>query len=72
MGSVFFKKFKITGSLTCPEPPVCPLNEEDYDELIKVLREYKIEKLDRDDLKYSDFMKPRLAFLSLNVLIKNL
>jgi len=36
MGSVFFKKFKITGSLTCPEPPVCPLNEEDYDELIIV------------------------------------
>ena len=44
-------------------------NEKDYDELIKVLREYKIEKLDRDDLKYSDFMKPKLAFLSLRALI---
>src|SRR3989344_5128043 len=44
-------------------------SEKDYDELIKALREYKIEKLDRDDLKYSDFMKPKLAFLSLRALI---
>ena len=47
-------------------------SEKDYDKLIKILKEYKIESLDRDDLRYSDFMKPRLAFLSLNVLIKNL
>jgi len=43
--------------------------EKDYDNLIKILKEYKIEKLDRDNLKYLDFLKPKLALLSLKALI---
>ena len=45
--------------------------EKDYDNLIKLLKEYKIDKLDRDNMKYSDFIKPKIAFLSLKVLLKN-
>ena len=47
-------------------------SEKDYDALIKILKEYKIDRLDRDDLRYSDFMKPRLALFSLKVLIKSI
>ena len=47
-------------------------SEKDYDALIKILKEYKIDRLDRDDLRYSDFMKPRLALFSLKVLIKGI
>ena len=46
--------------------------EKDYDKLIKTLREYKIDKLDRDDLRYKDFIKPKLGFLSLRMLLKNI
>jgi geranylgeranyl reductase len=45
--------------------------EKDYDSLIKILKEYKIDKLDRDDMKYSDFIKPKLALFSLKALIKD-
>ena len=47
-------------------------NEKDYDDLIRILKEYKIDRLDRDDLKYSDFLKPKLGLLSLKTLIRNI
>ena len=47
-------------------------NEKDYDKLIKILKEYKIEKLDRDNLNYLDFLKPKLALFSLKALIRNI
>jgi len=47
-------------------------SEKDYDKLIRILKEYKIDNLDRDDLKYSDFLKPKLALFSLNALIRNI
>ena len=47
-------------------------NEKDYDKLIKILKEYGLEKLDRDNLNYLDFLKPKLALFSLKALIRNL
>ncbi len=47
-------------------------SEKDYDSLIKALREYKIEKLDRDELRYSDFLKPKIGLISLKALIKSI
>ena len=46
-------------------------NEKDYDKLIKILKEYGLEKLDRDNLNYLDFLKPKLALFSLKALIRN-
>src|SRR3989344_5938460 len=48
------------------------LTEKDYDNLIRLLKEYKINKIDRDDLRYSDFIKPKLALFSLKILIRNI
>tara|TARA_Y100000034_G_scaffold132478_1_gene195550 strand:+ start:571 stop:1617 length:1047 start_codon:yes stop_codon:yes gene_type:complete len=47
-------------------------NEKDYNNLIKTLKEYKLDKLDRDNLRYSDFLKPKLALFSLKALIRNI
>jgi len=48
------------------------LTEKDYDDLIKILKEYKLNKLDRDDLKILDFIKPKLMLFSLRTMIKNI
>jgi len=46
--------------------------EEDYNNLIKILKEYKLERLDRDNLNYLDFIKPKLALFSLKSIIRNI
>ncbi|MBS3143319.1 NAD(P)/FAD-dependent oxidoreductase [Candidatus Woesearchaeota archaeon] len=47
-------------------------NEKDYDKLIKLLKEYKLDKLDRDNLRYTDLIKPKIGLLSLKALIRNI
>jgi len=47
------------------------LTEKDYDTLINILKQYKLDKLDRDDLNISDFVKPKLISFSLKTIMRN-
>jgi geranylgeranyl reductase len=46
------------------------LTEKDYDQLIELLKQYKLDKLDRDDLNISDFTKPKLIMFSIRTIMR--